>query len=49
MNIHYLLFFLRDTHKRCLPLEDADYKQSNFTTELKNFDKGIKQLKKSIY
>ena len=26
VNIHYLLFFLRDTHKRCLPLEDADYK-----------------------
>ena len=36
--------FLRDIHEGYLTLEDADNKQSNFTTELKNFDKGIKAI-----
>ena len=36
--------FLRDIHEGYLSLEDADNKQSNFTTELKNFDKGIKTI-----
>ena len=48
VNIHYLLFFLRDTHEGNLSLENADLKQSNFAIELKNFEKGTKYLKKKL-
>ena len=34
--------FLRDIHEGYLSLEDPDNKQSNFSIELKKFDKGIK-------
>ena len=42
-------WFLRDISEGFLSLEDADNKQNKFPTELKNFDKGIKNLKKSIF
>ena len=40
VNIDYLLFL--DIHEVYLSLEDADNKQGDFSTELKNFDKVIK-------
>ena len=49
VNTHYLLFFKRYTW-RIIILENADNKQSNFATELKSFDKDMKQhLKKVIF
>ena len=41
--------FLRDIFEGHLSLEDADNKQSYFTSELKNFDKGIKTIEKSSF
>ena len=41
--------FSRDIHDEYLSLEDADNKKSNFATELKNFDKGIKKLEQSLF
>ena len=38
--------FLRDIHEGHLSTEKAGNKQSNFTNELKNFDKGIKTLER---
>ena len=38
--------FIRDIHEEYLSLEDADNKHSNFATELKHFDKGIKAIEK---
>ena len=32
-----------------MSLKDADNKQTNFDTELKNFDKGIKTIEKKIF
>ena len=36
-------------HEGYLSLKDADKKQSNFATELKNFDKGIKTIETSLF
>ena len=45
VNIHSLpIVFLSDIDKGYLSLKDADDKQSNFATELKNFDKSIKTI-----
>lgn len=41
--------FLRDIHEGYLSLEDPDNKQSNFSIELKKFDKGIKKLEKTPF
>ena len=48
VNIHYLLF-LRDIYEGHLSTEGANNKQSNFTNELKNFDKGAKILDKKYF
>ena len=45
-----LICFLRDIYESHLSIEKADNMHSNFTNEIKNFDKGIKTLeKKSIF
>ena len=49
VNIHYPLFFKRDIHEGYLSLENADNKQSNFATEWKNSDKGIKETKETSF
>ena len=36
-------------HEEYLSLEDADNKHSNFATELKHFDKGIKTIEKQSF
>ena len=41
--------FLRDKHKKYLSLENNNLKQSNFATELKNFEKGKKTLEKKYF
>ena len=43
------IVFLRDIHEGHLSIEKADNKQSNFANELRNFDKGIKTLEKSLF
>ena len=43
------IVFLRDIHYGYLPLEKSDYKQSNFTIVLKNFEKGTKTLEKKSF
>ena len=43
------IVFLKDIHAGYLSLEDADNKQSNFTTAWKDFDKGVKTLEKSLF
>ena len=43
------ILFLRDIQEGHLSIEKADNKQSNFANILKNFDKGIKHLKKSLF
>ena len=43
VNILYL-FFKRNIHERYLSLNDPDDKQSNFARELKNGNKGKKQV-----
>ena len=48
VNIHQPSF-LRDIHEVCLSLEGAENKQNNLATELKNFDKGIKTIEKSLF
>ena len=48
VNINCLLF-LRDIHERHLSIEGADKKQSNFSDELKNFDKDTKTLGKKSF
>ena len=49
VNIHYLLFFLRDIHEGYLSLENAYLKQSNFAIELKNFGNSRKTLEKKTF
>ena len=49
VNIHHLVFFLRDIHNGYLSLEKTDNKQSNFVNELKNFEKGTKTLEKRSF
>ena len=44
--IFIIYYFLRDINEGYLSLADADNEQSNFATELENFDKCIEQLKK---
>ena len=46
VEIHYLLIFLRDIHKKHLSIEKAGNKQNNFANEWKNFDKGTNCLGK---
>ena len=41
--------FLKDIHEGHLSLADADLKQSNFATELKNYDKGMKKPEKRLF
>ena len=36
-------------HEEYLSLKDADDKQSKFAAEIKNLDKGKKQLKKGFF
>ena len=48
LNIHQPSF-LRDIHEGCFSLEGAENKQNNLATELKNFDKGIKTIEKSLF
>ena len=43
------IVFLRHIHDGYFSLEDADNKQSNFATELKNFDKDIKTCEKKSF
>ena len=43
------IIFLRDIHEGHLLIEKADNKHSTFAIELKNFDKGIKNLEKSFF
>ena len=45
VNIHWLLFFKRYTWEH-LSIEKADNKKSNFAHELRNFDKGMKELER---
>ena len=40
---------LRDIHEGYLSLKNTDINQSNFATELKNFEKGTKKLKKKSF
>ena len=49
VNIHHLVFFLRDIHNGYLSLEKTDNKQSNFVNELKNFEKDTKTLEKRSF
>ena len=49
VNIHHLVFFLRDIHNGYLSLEKTDNKQSNFVNELKNFERGTKTLEKRSF
>ena len=42
-------YSLRDRYEWYLSLQNADNKQSNFATELKNFDKGIKTFERSLF
>ena len=48
VNIHQSSF-LRDIHEGFLLLEGSENKQNNLATELKNFDKGIKTIEKSLF
>ena len=47
INIQYLLF-LRDINEGHLSIEKADNKQGSFPSELKNFEKSLKTLEKSL-
>ena len=47
--VNIIYFFLRHIHEGYFSLEDADNKQSNFATELKNFDKDIKTCEKKSF
>ena len=44
-----LIVFSKDIHEWYLSLENADLQQSNFAVELKNFEKGTKKKKKSLF
>ena len=48
MSITYC-FFLIDIHEGYLSLHDADIKQGNFATELKNLGKAIKNIFKKVF
>ena len=43
------IIFLRDIHEGHLSIEKADNKHSTFAIELKNFDKGIKNLENFFF